>query len=199
MAPQSPYRLSEPGPRQVYNYAVVPTGTYTRDDIRTAVLTSPEVEEHYRPVEVCALQGKPLEKDEQAYVSYKKNGKIYWTSYQVTLHEGEMVLSDGKHRIRARCGNRISVEPGEPMLPTVEEPPPEQLRQVETEFQPVTLESAGSSFSWALPVFIPPAFWLPGHSHDPHEPVPEIPEMPAWSYLTMGLALLAGAGALRRR
>jgi hypothetical protein len=65
--------------------------------------------------------------DKLAYVSYRLGDHIYWTKRQVTLHQGEILLSDGQHLARTCCGNGISdaamtpvslPEPAEKLLST---------------------------------------------------------------------------------
>lgn len=52
----------------------------------------------------------------QYYVSYKYDGKIYWSQKPVTLQAGELLWTDGKKIIRARCGNEL--KPVRPTAPT---------------------------------------------------------------------------------
>lgn len=43
------------------------------------------------------------------YTSYSVNGIVHWTRKPVHISSGELVWTDGKHLIRARCGNALSL------------------------------------------------------------------------------------------
>lgn len=47
-------------------------------------------------------------RDETYYTSYRIGDKIYWTDKPVHIHKGELLWTDGKRLIRARCGNELS-------------------------------------------------------------------------------------------
>ena len=61
-----------------------------------------------------------------AYVSYRKNNSIFATRKQLRIPKGELVLTDGTHLARARCGNRLSDTPAEPTS-AQEEPTPDLM------------------------------------------------------------------------
>lgn len=50
------------------------------------------------------------------YVSYRKNDEVYWTKTKHRIPRGEYVVTDGKSFARARCGNRLSALPQEPVM-----------------------------------------------------------------------------------
>jgi hypothetical protein len=109
--------------RQVYPYSVVAGGVDSAEDVRRAVADDSSVAEHYKGINMARLAPAVLKKPLSAYVSYRKQGRIYWTSKAVPIAPGEIVLTDGEHSIRARCGNRISLTPQQPVIaPTSSEP-----------------------------------------------------------------------------
>jgi len=67
----------------------------------------PVVARHYRGFRVEAARIMPST-EQLVYVSYRIGGAVYWTAHRVRLPRGEPLLFDGEHRVRARCGNRIS-------------------------------------------------------------------------------------------
>lgn len=50
------------------------------------------------------------------YTTYKKDGQVYWTARPVHVQAGELVWTDGKRTVRARCGNEIRKQ--RPAAPT---------------------------------------------------------------------------------
>jgi hypothetical protein len=63
-----------------------------------------------------------------AYVSYRKPNGVHWTTHPVTIAANELVLTDGKNLVRARCGNRIEIKKPQPLPGTITEhelPPPD--------------------------------------------------------------------------
>jgi hypothetical protein len=98
------------GSRAVYPYSVVPGGVQNTAELRSAVMRDPVVAQHYKGfnIDSATLIHIPIEK--LAYVSYRVGNRIYWSNRQVLLARDERVLTDGSHLIRARCGNRISIE-----------------------------------------------------------------------------------------
>lgn len=101
----------------VYPYSVIAGGVESKADVRDAVGRDPQVARHYDDVSLGSLEPEHLKSDTLAYVSFRKNGQIYWTSKPVLLAKGERILSDGRNCVRGRCGNRISSKPRSPVLP----------------------------------------------------------------------------------
>ena len=98
-------------PRRVYKYSVVPGGVQSSAELTDAAERDPVVRSHYRDIELNKVEGRYLDKDMRAYVSYRINDKVYWTRTKVQLRKGELVLTDGRNLVRGRCGNRISLAP----------------------------------------------------------------------------------------
>jgi hypothetical protein len=112
--------LPLPGPsaeRAVFPYSVIPGGVFSSKEMNTALSNDTIVKEHYADFKVEKAQIIRVAADRKAYVSYRKGNRIFWSRKQVTLHEGETLLSDGEHLARTRCGNRVSAVPHSPVSP----------------------------------------------------------------------------------
>ena len=94
--------------RQVFPYSVVPGGTLDAFEVVETMHGDPVARDHYRDVRAEALIPVRLDKQLLAHVSYRKGDKIYWTSRKLNIPKGELVLTDGKSILRARCGNRLA-------------------------------------------------------------------------------------------
>jgi len=166
----------------VYGYSVIPGGVRNGSELKRALARDPVAASHYSGFHAQAARPIRLDQARQVYVSYRLGSHIYWTRKKVTLHAGETLLTDGKHLVRARCGNRISEvhtdptssgEPPEPVLSapvlprttveTVDLPPPPPIwNESPTPFllamAPAPEASSGG------PAFLPPFPFLPGTS-----------------------------------
>src|SRR5277367_1350628 len=103
--------------RAVYPYSVIPGGVLSSKELGAALRMDIVAREHYADFDVAAARIIRVAADRKAYVSYRKGNKIFWTRKQVSLHEGETLLSDGEHLARTRCGNRVSAVPRSPVSP----------------------------------------------------------------------------------
>jgi len=104
--------------RPVYPYSVVPGGVGSAEELQTAIHRDPLVSAHYSDFGVHAAQPVRLPGERQFFVSYRLGNQVYWTKKKVTLHAGEMLLTDGEHLARTRCGNRLSDVPRTPTAPS---------------------------------------------------------------------------------
>jgi uncharacterized membrane protein YgcG len=109
----------------VFPFSVVAGGVETKEDVAEAMARDPKVARHYAELNVRALAPEHLKQDTPAYVSFRRNGEIYWTSRKVHLSKGERILSDGSNCVRGRCGNRISMTARTPVLPDASGEPAE--------------------------------------------------------------------------
>ena len=82
-----------------YKYSIVPCGAWTAE---TAGLLNG-----------YAVRAKG---GEEFYSSFRIGSQIYWTRWPIKLHKGELIWTDGKRLIRARCGNELKLAP--PVPPT---------------------------------------------------------------------------------
>jgi hypothetical protein len=104
-----------PGParRKAYRFSVVNGGIYSSAELVFARRTDPVVGAHY------AQFGKNVvfrvtTKNLYSYVSYRKNNCIYWSRTRHRIPKGELLLTDGEHLARTRCGNQLSDSPQKP-------------------------------------------------------------------------------------
>lgn len=112
--------------RTVYPYSVVPGGVLDSHEVDSAQI-DPVIAKHYAGIKVEHLTAVKLKETEYRYVSFRKDGKIYWTGRPIAIKAGEYVLTDGESVLRGRCGNRVSEVPMQPTLPPTLEPPPSVL------------------------------------------------------------------------
>lgn len=132
------------GDKPVYPHSVVRGGVHSTAEVHRAMAQDSLVRAHYQGINAEKMIPAVLKSNLSAYVSYKKQGRIFWTAKTLRLTAGEAVLDDGQHLIRARCGNRISLTPQLPVItPGSEEPaatefdtavalPPELLTRLAT-------------------------------------------------------------------
>ena len=104
-------------PRAVYPYSVLRGGAWSRAELVHQLELDPVAAAHYRDFHAAQSRVEHLDESRTAYVSYRVRDTIYWTRHPVTLAAGEAVLSDGDNLARARCGNRISFSPRQPVRP----------------------------------------------------------------------------------
>ncbi len=94
--------------RPNYPYSVIPGGAYSRAELRVVNQRDPLVREHYSDFNVNAAQLVTLTADRFQYVSYRLHNQIFWTRKRLRILKGEVLLTDGRHYARTRCGNRLS-------------------------------------------------------------------------------------------
>ena len=93
--------------RKIYPFSVIPGGVYDSKELAQTVQLDPWLGEHYRDIQIENLIAVRTQSPMQAFVSFRQGKQIYWTSKVLTIPRGELVLTDGQHMIRSRCGNRI--------------------------------------------------------------------------------------------
>jgi hypothetical protein len=114
--------------RLVYPYSVVPGGVQSAAELQDAALHDSAVAEHYDGFNYKAARLIEVKQPKLVYVSYRRNGRIYWTRKQASLRVGEMLLTDGRLTARTRCGNQVSVlpqanvSPNEPTMAELDRP-----------------------------------------------------------------------------
>lgn len=101
--------------RRIYRHSVVPGGVADKVELAQVLRTDRLVAAHYAGFNVENARAVTVTTPRAVYVSYRKNDQIYWTSKKVMLEQGETLLTDGEHDIRARCANRISDVPQYPV------------------------------------------------------------------------------------
>lgn len=108
--------------RPVFRHSVIAGGAYTAEEVETAMERDGVVAAHYSGIDPANLRVETLPNDRDAYMSYRVGQQIFWTKHKMRLQEGETILTDGVHHIRARCGNCIAFAP---MEPTADDEPAE--------------------------------------------------------------------------
>jgi len=98
----------------VFRHSVIAGGAYTPDEVEAAMERDGVVAAHYSGVHPGELRVETLPSDRDVYMSYRIGQEIFWTKHKMRLREGETILTDGVHHIRARCGNCIAFAPMEP-------------------------------------------------------------------------------------
>ncbi len=101
--------------RKVYPLSVVPGGVYSSEELARSRRIDPVVAQHYAGFGNSVSVQKTVQ-DNYMYVSYRKEDKVYWTKIKHRIPRGEYVVTDGKSFARARCGNRLSPIPQEPVM-----------------------------------------------------------------------------------
>jgi hypothetical protein len=107
----------------VYPLSVVAGGVYTAGEVEVARQADPVIAAHYEGINVPALRRVVLDNTVLRYVSFRRGNQVYWTRQAMPVPAGEAVLADADSMLRARCGNRLSAEPREPVLPAAEPQP----------------------------------------------------------------------------
>ena len=111
-------------PRKVYAYSVIPGGAYSRDELALALRVDPIAAAHYSDFQSANASVHRLPEDTYLYVSYRKADHVYWSINKHRIPKGELILTDGQHLARTRCGNRLS---GIPEFPIAHGPQPSEL------------------------------------------------------------------------
>lgn len=142
------------GSRPLYPYSVIPGGVESADELRKAVANDPVVAAHYVGFDLGRVHAVRLAEARSAFVSYRKGNNVYWTSKKVSLPAGEILITDGMHSLRTRCGNQISDVPRTPIAPAGE-PAPKTLTTplltVDFELPPIDLPLESPPVTGFLP------------------------------------------------
>lgn len=168
-APATPAALSASAPpatttaRRIYPYSIIPGGVSGRDELARVIKTDKVVAAHYASFNVNKAKELIVSKPRAVYVSYRKSDKVYWTARKVKLAAGETLLSDGQTEMRARCANRISDVPQEPVEP--DGPGEEELDAAFEDAQNLLEEGASSDSDPNITGFAGQAHPLFGFAH----------------------------------
>lgn len=100
----------------MYRLSVIPGGAYSSEELTRARRVDRVVRTHYSDFGEVVSSHR-MQADTYLYVSYRKADRVFWSVKKHRIPKGELVLSDGKHLARARCGNRLSTTPQQPTLP----------------------------------------------------------------------------------
>lgn len=128
------------GVRPIYPFSIIDGGAYSSTEVAQALRNDPLVAEHYADVNVQRLRAIRMARARSGYVSYRIGDKTFWTKQPVPVHEGEVVLTDGRTKIRARTGGKISDKPMSPV--NLKEP---SISTLDTPRDDVLVLAAGAS------------------------------------------------------
>lgn len=109
--------------RVIYPYSIVAGGVHNKAEFEEAMKTDPVAAAHYADFNPSKFHLVKLQKPMFAYVSFRVGDNVYWTNHKVELRAGDVLISDGEHLGRTRCGNRVCATP---KLPTYDHEPSEK-------------------------------------------------------------------------
>lgn len=169
----------------VFNYSVVRGGVHSVEELRQAIAHDHAVAAHYERFQLERARLVRLNKPALVYLSYRMNGKIFWTKARHRLGAGEELITDGTISARTKCANQVSarkhlaVSPEEPPAAALEEvEPPPLLPPAQSNFPTLYREAlltpttaptpwTGPGLGPMYPMFGPPLPTPLGHSHKP--------------------------------
>ncbi len=201
----------------VYPYSVVPGGVKDSNDLRMAAEHDAAVRRHYAHFDFGNARLIRNAEAREVYLSYRIRDRVFWTRKKISLHVGELLLTDGTITARARCGNQISdvampeVSDEEPAEDVLDEPvvavntvPSMPIRPMLTppdlpEGVPTAPQLFGGNFFFPyVPVSLPlPTGTCPKTDEIingrciPKKKKPVVPEPPTMLLISSGLALIA--------
>jgi hypothetical protein len=182
--------------RPNYPYSVIPGGVYSPEELRNSTDRDGVIRAHYADFDLKSTRLVTLASDRYQYVSYRVKNKVYWTNYKLRIPKGEVLLTDGVHFARTRCGNRLCAAfPKNTFLlpsfkPLVLPPFTTELLskgQVALPAAPAIAEEIGPGLEFELPrlgPYVPPPGPLPPAAENwppvnvPPNPVPILPGLP---------------------
>lgn len=168
------------GSRTLFPYSVIPGGVDGAQELRNALEHDPIAAAHYAGFDVSRTHVERLASDEEMYVSYRLNNRIYWTRKRLRLLKGETVITDGKNVARTRCGNRLSetaqspVADKQPLDMTLDPSPLPDLAEAQPIALPMALPFpvASSVLTPGLGGIVPPPiFPIEGGGSSPRNPI----------------------------
>jgi len=167
----APPALNFRAARPIYPFSVIPGGVLDSKELADTMSKDPVARKHYQDLKPEQMWTTRLRKPMLAYVSYRKNDKVMWTNHPVQLAANELVLTDGDHVVRARCGNRVSAEQPIAIMK------PQPLPAVVTPPEPPPPDIAMNT---ALPPLLPPTVTPPTTVKPPGNSTPP----PTWCCTT---------------
>jgi hypothetical protein len=113
--------------RVVYPYSVIPGGIQTAEELREVSEHDRIVGSHFAGFDFRNARIMELDQPKLVYLSYRMNGKVFWTAKRISLRKGERLITDGKTTARTRCANQVSETPQPEVSPA--EPPAAKFEQ----------------------------------------------------------------------
>lgn len=152
----------------VFNYSVVRGGVHSIQDLRQAIAHDHAVAEHYARFQFEHARLVRLDKPALVYLSYRMDGKIFWTKTRHRLTPGEELITDGQIAARTKCANQVSARKQLAVSP--EEPPAAALEEVERPLLPPAQTNFPALYKAALTPGNNPPVWT-GPVLDPLYPM----------------------------
>jgi hypothetical protein len=197
----------------VYPYSLVPGGVYNKNDLESAEAHDPLLQAAYG-TKITTFKEQKLVHDEYYFVSYRKDGKEFWTAKPVKISAGEEVVEftgdNKKHLARGRCGNLLMETPQTPISrelapPELDTPiqfmnQPQPLQPIEITQTQTSPSTVGTGTTGTYP--IGPVIIIPvgGGPVPPTPPIPPIKTSENFSdWILFGAAVvILGVGRLLR-
>jgi len=184
--------------RQIFPFSVIPGGVLDERELADSMAKDDVVRKHYGDLQPDRMWFTRTKQPMSAYVSFRKGSDVRWTSHPVVIPANELVLTDGKHMVRARCGNRIEVKKPEPLPAQVvppDIPPPDIAMETglpslipPTVTPPVPPASQFAKNDGGPRTSTPPTAWCCGLTTS-KSTLPSVPEPPS-------ILLVCGGGIL---
>lgn len=137
--------------RKVFPYSIVPGGAANVHEAKIE-MSDPAVKAQYAGFNLDQLREEKLKTNLVGYLSYRMDGRIYWTAKKLTLRAGEAIFTDGTRIARGRCLNCYSALP---MSPVRSNEPTERALDLPTEMPVIAYEFPKVPF-YAPTLPIPP-------------------------------------------
>ena len=135
-------------------FPIHPCGVHNDSEYQDAIL-DPAVKAHYRNISFDEGRLSASFADSYLYSSYRKHGRIGWTSYKIRIPAGETVFLVDEHPrtyMRMVCGNLLSSQQGGAVLS--DEPTREEMEQGESgtpRFSPPSLDDDSTEYAVLTP------------------------------------------------
>jgi len=135
--------------RSTYPFSVVSGGLVSPEEMRDSVKQDAVVAKHYAGIDPDRMHLERLNAAVLVHISYRVGDRVYWTQKK-EVPKGELILTDGTHMIRARCGNRLSFVPPERGIA-----PPPIARRADKAPPEVPVEPPELVLEYGLPAIVP--------------------------------------------
>jgi hypothetical protein len=112
LAPAPVVRAASAPKKVIYNYSVIPGGEPTVADFCGQIQSDTAFHGFNCNVAYETSLRSPI----SVFMTFKKNGHIYWTKHLVSVKAGELMYTDGHRSFLARCGNEIGFAPQQPTM-----------------------------------------------------------------------------------
>ena len=98
----------------VLNYSLIPGGISTLAEFRAAIAANSILRARFADFNWDAAYITQTQNPMYVFVSFAKDGHLFWTKKPMLIPAGEAIITDGVHTILMRCGNEIAWTPQTP-------------------------------------------------------------------------------------